>query len=234
MLLRYNWPRLSRTTLNRALFSHFPTAMAPKTQEPQIVSITDLPSAQAKWVGLKKIDFIDQTGTSRTWEIAVRKTTSKSGVDAVAMGNIFVHPSKPPSTMLVIQYRPPIGKYTIEWPAGLIDEHETPEEAAVREMKEETGYEGRILSTGPVLSSDPGMTNATLKLVMVEVKLGEKEDVMPDQKLDEGELIERVMVPLSELYDRLIDYSKKDNFMVAGKLFYFAAGMHFAKHGGYI
>ncbi|KAI1618816.1 NUDIX hydrolase domain-like protein [Exophiala viscosa] len=204
-------------------------------QEPQVVSITDLPLEKAKWVTLKKIDFIDQTGTPRTWEVAIRKTTSKSGVDAVAMGTIFVHPSKPPSTMLVIQYRPPVGKYTIEWPAGLIDADETPEEAAVREMKEETGYEGRILESGPVVSSDPGLTNATLKLVMVEVKLPEgEENIMPDQKLDDGELIERVMVPLSELYDRLIQWSKEDKYMIAGKLFYFAAGMHFAKNSGYV
>ena len=206
----------------------------PQSQEPKILSITDLPNTSAKWVSLQKVDFVDQTGTSRTWEIAVRKTTSKSGVDAVAMGNIFVHPSKPPSTMLVIQYRPPVGKYTIEWPAGLIDEDETPEEAAIREMKEETGYEGRILDSGPVVASDPGLTNATLKLVMVEVKLEDGDDGMPDQKLDEGELIERVMVPLSELYDRLMKWAADDKFMIAGKLFYFAAGMHFAKNSGYI
>ncbi|KIW23417.1 uncharacterized protein PV07_11615 [Cladophialophora immunda] len=208
--------------------------MSPKTQEPQIVAITDLDPAQARWVTLKKVDFIDQTGTPRNWEIAIRKTTSKSGVDAVAMGNIFVHPSKPPSTMLVLQYRPPVGKYTVEWPAGLVDEHETPEEAAVREMKEETGYDGKVYDVSPILPSDPGMTNATIKLVMVEVKLNAEEDFMPEQRLDDGELIERVMVPLSELYERLLKWSEQDNFMVAAKLFYFAAGMHFAKHGGYI
>ncbi len=205
-----------------------------KKQEPKVTSVTDLSTADAKWVSLKKVDFIDQTGTPRTWEIAVRKTTSKSGVDAVAMGNIFVHPSKPPSTMVVIQYRPPIGKYTIEWPAGLVDEDETPEEAAVREMKEETGYEGRILDSSPAVASDPGLTNATLKLVMMEVRLNEKDDIMPDQKLDEGELIERVLVPLDELYDRLLKWAAQDNFMIAGKLFYWAAGVHFAKNSGYL
>lgn len=236
MLLSRHCTALIRypTLAGKLKLSFTALTMSPKTQEPQIVSVTDLSSAEAKWVALKKVDFMDQTGTSRSWEIAVRKTTSKSGVDAVAMGNIFVHPSKPPSTMLVIQYRPPIGKYTIEWPAGLVDEHETPEEAAVREMKEETGYEGKILHTGPVLASDPGLTNATLQLVMMEVKLSEKEDIMPDQKLDEGELIERVMVPLTELYDRLLSWSAQDKYMVAGKLFYFAAGLHFAKHGGYV
>jgi ADP-ribose pyrophosphatase len=205
-----------------------------KTQEPKITSITDLSTSDAKWVALRKVDFVDQSGTSRSWEIAVRKTTSKSGVDAVAMGNIFVHPSKPAATMLVIQYRPPVGKYTVEWPAGLVDEDETPEEAAVREMKEETGYDARILESGPVVASDPGLTNATLQLVMVEVQLNNEDDIMPDQKLDEGELIERIMVPLSELYERLMKWAADDKFMIAGKLFYFAAGMHFARSSGYL
>lgn len=204
-----------------------------KTQEPEVRSWTELQSSDARWVALKKIDFIDQTGTPRTWEVAVRKTTSSSGVDAVAIGNILVHPSKPPSTMLVIQYRPPIGKYTVEWPAGLIDEGETAEQAAIRELKEETGYEGTILETSPAVASDPGLTNATLQLVMMEVKLGEDE-AMPEQRLDDGELIERVVVPLSELYEKLLTWSRDDKYMVAGKLFYFAAGMHFAKSSGYV
>lgn len=202
------------------------------SQDPVITSISELASSEAKWVSLKKVDYIDQTGTSRSWEVAVRKTTSKSGVDAVAIGNILLHPSKPPSTLLVIQYRPPIGKFTVEWPAGLVDGHESAEEAAIREMKEETGYTGKVLDVGPVVASDPGLANATLQLVMMEVQLSEKES-MPDQKLDDGELIERVVVPLNELYERLIHWSKDEKFMVAAKLFFFGAGLHFAKQGKY-
>lgn len=39
----------------------------------------------------------------------------------------------------------------IEVPAGLIDEGETAEEAAVRELKEETGYVGKVTETSPVM-----------------------------------------------------------------------------------
>lgn len=135
--------------------------------------------------------------------------------------------------MLVIQYRPPLDKYTVEWPAGLVDEGETVEEAATREMREETGLEGRILETCPVVSSDPGMTDATLQLIMMECQL-KADQALPSQRLDDGELIERVVVPLSELYDRLVKWSQTEGYMVAGKLFYFAAGMRFAKTSGYI
>lgn len=203
-------------------------SMSQKTQEPVITRTSDLPIEDSKWVTLKKIEYVDQVGKARTWEVATRKTRGKSGVDAVAMGNILLHPSKPASTLLVIQYRPPLDAYTIEWPAGLIDAEETAEQAAVREFKEETGYDCKVLSVSPAQAADPGMTNANMQLAMVEVQLGENEEE-PEQRLDDGEHIQREIIPLAELYDRLVEYSKKERTVVAAKLFHFAAGMHFAQ-----
>jgi ADP-ribose pyrophosphatase len=48
-------------------------------------------------------------------------------------------------TLVISQFRPPLNAYSIEFPAGLIDEGETIEEAARRELAEETGF---IASTG--------------------------------------------------------------------------------------
>jgi ADP-ribose pyrophosphatase len=201
--------------------------MRPKTQEPLVTRVTDLSNEEARWIKLQKIEYVDQVGKSRIWEVATRKTTGKAGVDAVAMGNILRHPSKPPSTMVVIQYRPPLDAYTVEWPAGLVDSEEAPEDAAVREFREETGYECRVLSVGPPVAADPGMTSANMQLVMVEAQLLEGQEE-PEQKLDDGEHIERVVIPLSELYEQLNEYSKKDRFVIAAKLFHFAAGMNLA------
>jgi ADP-ribose pyrophosphatase len=51
--------------------------------------------------------------------------------------------------VLVRQYRPAIELDTIEVPAGGIEPGETPEEAALREVREETGYQcGRIHRVG--------------------------------------------------------------------------------------
>ena len=63
------------------------------------------------------------------------------------------------------QYRVPVGKHVIEFPAGLVNdlgaqEEETLEKAALRELLEETGYQAKRmipLVTGPMnsgLSSD--------------------------------------------------------------------------------
>lgn len=53
--------------------------------------------------------------------------------------------------MNLLQYRAPIDKVTIEVPAGLIDEGETVEEAAIRELKEETGYVAKAVETSPMM-----------------------------------------------------------------------------------
>ncbi|USP75468.1 putative Nudix hydrolase P35G2.12 [Curvularia clavata] len=192
------------------------------TNTPKVTSLTDLSSSDAKWIKLQKATYTDARGTSRVWEIASRKTTGSSGIDAVAMGNIIYHPSKPPSTIVVIQFRPPVNAFTIEWPAGLIDAHETPQEAAVRELYEETGYKGKVVSTSPAVAADPGMTSANMCLCMVEIHLNEG-DPEPEQHLDEGEDIQRVNIPVADLYDRLEEFAK-EGYVVAAKLYHWAAG----------
>lgn len=61
---------------------------------------------------------------------------------------------------------------------------------------------------------------------MVEIELGEG-DAEPEQHLDEGEEIQRVNVPLSELYERLEGYAA-EGYVVAAKLYHWAAGVKFA------
>lgn len=53
--------------------------------------------------------------------------------------------------MLIRQFRPPINAICIEIPAGLVDEGETPEQAAIRELKEETGYVGEVSMSTPII-----------------------------------------------------------------------------------
>lgn len=58
------------------------------------------------------------------------------------------------------QFRPAIGCYEYGFPAGLIDHGETVEEAAKRELKEETGLDLRyIYFSTPMLNSSSGMTD---------------------------------------------------------------------------
>ena len=70
--------------------------------------------------------------------------------------------------LLVNQYRYPVGKYLLEIPAGGIDGDETPEQAVIREMQEETGYKPETVTKLGGFYSAPGFCTEYLHLFLVE------------------------------------------------------------------
>lgn len=69
-----------------------------------------------------------------------------------------------PEILLQKQFRPPVNKVVIEVPAGLIDPGETAERAAIRELKEETGFVGTAIETSPVMFNG---TQSSIAIVLV-------------------------------------------------------------------
>jgi ADP-ribose pyrophosphatase len=61
---------------------------------------------------------------------------------------------------------------------------------------------------------------------MMEIHLDEN-DPEPEQHLEESEDIQRVNVPLADLYDRLEEFAK-EGYVVAAKLYHWAAGVQYA------
>lgn len=199
------------------------------SRKPEIVKTEELSAQDAKWVTLQKITWRDQEGKERPWEVASRKTRGESGIDAVAMVAILRSKSKSfkPSTIVIEQYRPPVGAYVVELPAGLIDSGETPEQTAIRELEEETGYKASgVAEVSPLLVSDPGMTSANMKLIALNVDVEEGEE--PAQKLEEGEHIVKKVVELDKLMEELQEYERR-GFVIDARLHHFAAGWHMAR-----
>ncbi|KAM0326192.1 hypothetical protein ACHAQA_006789 [Verticillium albo-atrum] len=156
---------------------------------------------EAAWVKLTKITYQDPAGQTRTWESAERRTRPRdSDIDAVGIVAIL-QTDDGPSIVLQKQYRPPVDRIAIEVPAGLVDAGETPEQAAVRELKEETGYVGVVSETSPVMFNDPGFCNTNTRMVHVTVDMALPANQNPVPELEENEFIEVFTAPLATLWD---------------------------------
>lgn len=95
--------------------------------------------------------------------------------------------------LLVSQFRYPVGEELLEVPAGIIEEGETPEQCAGRELQEEIGYRaGELRSLGSFWTT-PGFCD---ELMYVFVATGlEPSRLEPDEDED----ISVVRVPVSRI-----------------------------------
>ena len=151
-----------------------------------------------KFLACRKIFYTDAHGKARHWE-AVDRTGSTGSAHAV-----FIVAKIVPDNELVLirQFRPPAGKLMIEFPAGLIDPGETPEATAVRELYEETGFEGKVLSCTIGGYSSPGMTGESIVLAAMEIDGSKYPNgiILPNHQ-EESENIEVFRVKINELAD---------------------------------
>lgn len=92
----------------------------------------------------------------------------KEKTDAVAMVGI----TEDCKVVLIKQYRYAIGDYLYELPAGLVDDGEDIYEAAIREMKEETGLDFVPMKTkfsNKAFYSSAGMTDESCSIICGEI-----------------------------------------------------------------
>ena len=188
-----------------------------------------------RWVALKVVDYkngIDDT--TRKWEYVTRTTKQPNTPDAVIIIPILKSSKLQESvmeTILVEQYRPPCATHTLEFPAGLIDKGESPKQAALRELWEETGFTGTVnddLSTAAELCMSPGVTDETITIIVVDVDLDDPKNDNPVQHLEDGESVVVKRVPLTVgLKDLLTGESKKGvkHHQPISMLYSFALGL---------
>ena len=94
----------------------------------------------------------------------------------------------------VEQYRPAIGRKTWEVPVGLVNEDETPEAAARRELAEETQLTGELEYLTQVYTS-PGFTNERIHLFLAH-------DLSPAEgRPDDGEDLAIVWRDVDEVWE---------------------------------
>ena len=172
--------------------------------------------ASGRFLELQNLYFRAKDGEVHLWESVARVRSH---------GAVLILAKLIPSgrILLVRQFRPPAGGQVWEFPAGLLEPGESPETTAVRELKEETGYRGRVVGcTGPVFSS-PGLSSETLYIARMEVEEECQEEPVPE--FDGTELIETVAVMPSEIAAFLEEAERRgDSVDAKVKIFHLAGG----------
>lgn len=121
---------------------------------------------------------------------ATREIVRHPGAVAV----LAIHEGK---MIVVEQYRKPLDKSEMEIPAGKLDPGESPETAALRELKEETGYTTDSLIPLGSYYTSPGFADEIIYVYAAEeLQKGE-------MQLDEDEFLQVHELTLEEAYEAM-------------------------------
>lgn len=170
---------------------------------------------QGKFLRLELKEYTTATGKLCTWESAERNVSHSAALVIATM--------KPSGRIVLVrQFRPPLGAYSLEFPAGLIDPGESIEAAAARELCEETGYSCRILWHTGECSTSPGLCSEMVAMVYAEIDENAPENIVHKQDLQDNEDIEVLLVAKEELSD-IIKATLARGDMICSRLAVWAA-----------
>ena len=142
---------------------------------------------------------------------AIREVVEHSGGSAI-------YCEKDGKILLVKQFRYPYKEELYEIPAGKLNEGETPEQTAIRELEEEGGIKaGRIEKLFEVYPT-PGYTDEIIRIYqafdLIETK----------QKLDEDEFLTCEWIEIERLKDMIKNGEIKDGKTLIALLHFFSLG----------
>jgi len=125
-----------------------------------------------KWLNLYDVTFSDKNGLEKSWQLASRAQVPKciSG-DFKKPDAVIIVPLHTETNKIVItkEYRVPLGGFEYGFPAGLLDAGESLQDAARRELKEETGLTiTRFIKNSQPVYSSAGMTDESVSMAFVE------------------------------------------------------------------
>ncbi|MFW6219687.1 MAG: NUDIX domain-containing protein [bacterium] len=155
---------------------------------------------KTKFIELIKTQYENTKGTLCDWFYVTRPNTK----DIVMIAPIINHNGED-KLVMIKEYRVPIEDYEYGFPAGLVDEGETIEEAIHRELKEETGLDVLDIReiTRPLYNS-AGLTDESICISFVyaggEITTKHNED---------SEEIEVLLLNKSQVEDIMDDMNLK-------------------------
>ena len=161
-----------------------------------------------KWLNLFDVKYVAKTGDEKSWQLATRKKKPKCVTGRYDQPDaVVIVPFHKAKNKMVItrEYRVPLSDYEYGFPAGLIDDGESVEQATRRELREETGLTvSRFIKKSPPIYSSAGMTDESVAMVYVEC-----EGTPSNTGNTEFELIEVLLITPAEAFRMCSDATLK-------------------------
>ncbi|MGL4773279.1 MAG: NUDIX hydrolase [Clostridium sp.] len=174
----------------------------------RLIDVVQLSSS--KFLNMYKLKLITKSGKPKDYFVASRRTIDKLSCKTkkhnICDGVMILPITEEGEIVLLKQFRPAIGDYLYELPAGMVDQGETVEEAAKRELYEETGL--ACISYEEIIKpsySSVGISDETTAIVKMKVK-GE----ITNKNIEDDEDIEVFKIKLKDA----AEFVRKNNFSI--------------------
>ncbi len=158
---------------------------------------------EGRFLRLAEIEGISPSGINFRWEIVERVN---------AKGIVVVVPVKETPSgrafIFVRHWRAPLGRWVMEFPAGLNDKDESLETTAIRELKEETGYQtNRLVHLGTFPASSGISSEKLTCYLAIDLEQTGESNLEP---LEELEVVE---IPFNKVKENLQEIQTKGDYV---------------------
>ncbi len=163
----------------------------------KLIDIVQL--TNCKYLNMYKLKLINKAGKPKDYFVASRRNRNELSCvtkEHTKCDGVMILPiTKDEEVVILKQFRPAISDYLYELPAGMIDEGETIEEAAKRELYEETG----LVSLSYELVLKPSYTSVGISDETTAVCKMLVEGEITNKHIEENEDIEVLKIKVSEI-----------------------------------
>ncbi len=125
-------------------------------------------------------------------------------------GGVAIVPVLDDSVILISQFRISIEREILELPAGRLEENETPEACARRELEEETGYRAGKMSLAASYYSSVGFTDEKMHIFLAFQLQKVTAHLEPDER------VKVIYMPVAELGRKLKNNEFEDSKTIIG------------------